>query len=232
MRNYIIIPILFIFACGGTDGNPGSVFNAGVTEVDGGSASSAGFENAGGSFNDAGEPDTGSITAGGTGGVTATGGTGGINVDAGFAFDAGVDGDVNVGGSGGTAGSGSCVPKTCVTLAVELSGGDLNAESCGVVFDGCGNYLDCGGCLDLHQGCGEGEVTGVDFGIPLRAITEEGIANICGGGCTRIQGATCSDTSGLWVCYGDAQLEVNTQPAKVCEPGGNINNDYTTWCCG
>lgn len=69
------------------------------------------------------------------------------------------------------------MPKTCVTIGVELNG-----KACGTVSDGCGvNYIDCGACDSQAQVCG-GAAPNPD-GSP-----GVGVANLCGGGCTKYTG--------------------------------------------
>lgn len=95
--------------------------------------------------------------SGGVGGIDSgiSGGVGGI--DSGISGGVGgIDSRIS-GGAGGISGSagnsvggtGPCIPITCFTYGVR-NGGD----ACGIVDDGCGNYIDCGGCGNARLGCG------------------------------------------------------------------------------
>jgi hypothetical protein len=81
---------------------------------------------------------------GGTAGISAggneTGGIGGISAGG---NETGGIGGISTGGTGGV-----CIPITCVTFGVRNDG-----EACGFVDDGCGNFIDCGGCSNPRKGC-------------------------------------------------------------------------------
>jgi len=79
--------------------------------------------------------------SGGSGGTAGAGGTGGDGGAGGFGGSGGDGGSGGEGGSGGDA----CVPLTCAALEAE----------CGVVDDGCGDEIDCGGC-EAPATCGGG----------------------------------------------------------------------------
>lgn len=111
-----------------------------------------------------------------TGGSTGeTGGTGGI-------VGGGTGGMVEqTGGSGnepGTGGATVCTPKTCLTYAVEMTGSN-ELQACGLIEDGCGNYIDCGGCENPSHACGGGSV------LFDATIANDAIEGICNGGCGR-----------------------------------------------
>lgn len=166
-------------------------------------------------------------TAGATGGGGSTGGQGGTD------------------GGGGTGGA--CVPKTCVTIGVELNG-----KACGTVSDGCGvNYIDCGACdtsSNPWNACG---------GLPKPkpdGSQDLGTPNKCDGGCTQIwcsqpncQGqktlytpsVICTGSeSKLYVCTSDNQAK---PPASSCQFKGDFvdssaagfgtNLTRYRWCC-
>lgn len=120
----------------------------------------------------AGETGGDAGASGGSGAGSGTGGSAGVSTD-GTAGSAGSGGTGDAGaGTGGTGGS--CMPKTCLTYAVEHNGTD----ACGVVSNGCGNFIDCGGCDDPAQKCGGSQPPNPDRSV---VASDE---NTCGGGCT------------------------------------------------
>lgn len=129
-----------------------------------------------------------------------------------------------------------CVPKTCLTLAVEAN----KVSACGTHWDGCGNYIQCPVCdtnINPHTSCGGSDVNPDGTLIP-------GSVGFCGGGCVRnsnsIETSRCVGISNkyivAWVCS-DSSLN----------PPENFGNDgclnaknsqpypYQTptnkWCC-
>ena len=148
-RYWIPVIATFTLACGSESSHRTVLVNAG------GAAGVAGASGASAS---------GGSGSGGSGGIENDGGAGsGGSASGGAAGDAGSAGTGNVGGVGGSAGSaagsasggtgGTCVPKTCLTIAYEKSGGNPEAEACGIVSDGCGNVIDCGGCEWEYAEC-------------------------------------------------------------------------------
>lgn len=61
--------------------------------------------------------------------------------------DSGNSGGNSIGGS--TGGTNQCIPYDCSDLE-----SDSNAESCGLLDDGCGNYINCGACSNEQERCG------------------------------------------------------------------------------
>ena len=96
----------------------------------------------------------------------------------GSAGSAGNGGGAGSGGSAGSGGGDACVPKTCADLAAD----------CGSIDDGCGNALDCGGCIPPEvcnashqcectpQGCADIECGGAPDGCGGTVICGD-----CGG---------------------------------------------------
>jgi hypothetical protein len=148
-------------------------------------------------YSSAGAATGGSIGEGGvdvvsTGGnISETGGVGGNGPTTGGAETGGE----TTGGVGGT-----CIPKTCLTIAVELANGvtDPVPDACGIVDDGCGNLIDCGGCEIGF--CGSGDFQDWEDGKPEEYLS--GTPNLCGGGCdkSRYSWVSCPDTSILVAC--------------------------------
>ena len=129
----------------------------------------------------AGQPaETGGTGGNGTGGQLSgtggglTGGTGGVT---------GGTGATNTGGTGGV-----CVPKTCETIAAELTGYDPTSglpfpQACGVVADGCGGFKDCTNpALASNGGCEQG------FAPGAVACTN----GVCTGTCMICVDSTCA----------------------------------------
>ena len=207
-----ILPIIFLTACSGGSGFSTDVefSDSGTTDTD--AEGSGGSEQIGGSGGtDSGGTDSGGTTSGGSGGTEA--------------------GGTAAGGSGGVATN--CIPKTCTTIAVELNGGtgansetgiEGSPEACGIVQDGCGNYIDCEGCnnsemLDaVHSQCGSG---------PLH--NNPTVENLCGVGCVKSGGDPGYNgcPSGTWFVNCN---KTNVPPWNGCtKANGSSNTNY--WCC-
>lgn len=129
-------------------------------------------------------------TSGGTGGSGAEGGSSG----------SGAGGTIHWGGSGN-----QCTPKTCAEADVE----------CGVVADGCGDVIDCGGCDD-------GEVCGVqaanvcsDPADLCEPLSEE---EVCAGKECGSESDGCSATIDCGSC--DAGEACGARAAFQCDPPG------------
>jgi hypothetical protein len=159
---------------------------------------------------------------GGTFEETGGGGTGGTLSNGG----GGMGGETSEGG-GGSSSTGTCTPKTCATVAVELNGGTSgNPESCGLVSDGCGNFMDCGECSNPHQGCGVGS-----YEVPnLTDEKSEGIPNLCGGNCALIFNQdvffSCQNQKKGWFC----SVPTSTPPSSNCE-SATLQLPSAIWCC-
>lgn len=156
------------------------------------------------------EPSTGGSVPIGTGGaltggdVSVTGGalTGGISDQSGGS---------DLTGGTDTGGASTCVPRTCETYVFELAdelGWNPKSHTlyvptaCGFIDDGCGNFINCGGCSDGK--CGEDVVVGFvgayelntyrgqSYPGLLRADRDnitpvyQDVDGICGGGCVQI----------------------------------------------
>jgi hypothetical protein len=189
--------VLLIVGCSSTATN--------VSETGGaaGEASAAGMAGMAGS-------DTGGQAGSGSGGTspggTSTGGT----------STGGVAGS-NTGGTGGT-----CIPKTCLEIAIELSGNTSNPpKACGITNDGCNGYIDCGskcsGDLynDVHYSCG------LDLAGPIDP-------NLCGSTCNRAPGGSgfgsmCPAKTWAVLCS-----NYNEEPYSGCTMSTTLNN---YWCC-
>ena len=74
-------------------------------------------------------------------------------------------------GGGGDQFKCGCPAQTCLDLGLE----------CGVVDDGCGNAIDCGGC-NPRETCGGGDLV-LNGDGETNGATETGEENRCGGGC-------------------------------------------------
>lgn len=165
----------------------------------------------------------------GGGGQGGTGGQGGIAIDGGGGQggdnnggQGGLGGDSGVGGSSGS----SCIPKTCTTVAVELSGDTSGAsDACGFVSDGCGNFIDCGGCENPHHGCGLGNYETPNMTDEILPGTE----NLCGGNCVRAFKQdlffVCANSKDEWLC----SAPTLTPPAQGCVP--HMASPTSFWCC-
>lgn len=220
MKRVSLISIILAIGCG--DGAGGSeLFDENYEDYgDGGSSiGGSGGENAGHAGNSG---ETGISFAGNGGsenGGSESGGSGGDYL--------GDGGSENIAGAGNAGGIGAnCVPKNCLTIAVELAGTTENSpEACGILDDGCGNYIDCGGCSTFTE-CGMGEITLTPTGL----ITEPGIDNLCGGGCGRINVAP-----GETVCGGTFSSYFYCSVIEDVPPVDNIycerDFDPRTWCC-
>lgn len=132
--------------------------------------------------------------------------------------------------------AGPCIPKTCLTLAVEAS----KVSACGLHFDGCGNYIQCPNCdvsSNAHTSCGGNNIN-ADGSLTV------GTPGFCGGGCLRsslpVDASRCTVVSSKyiypWVCS-----DISTNQPKGFGPGSCIelrNHEqapFTTltdkWCC-
>jgi hypothetical protein len=183
---------------------------------------------------------TASSTTGSSSGMTTTTGQGG-NSSTSTTWQGGATtgtgGATTSTGGATTTGSG-CVPKTCLTLAVELAGnaGPPTPDACGVLSDGCSNFIDCGGCDNPDQACGKGYPTEcVTGGSGCRGVPAEnpGVEHLCGGGCAlqKNESGYCSNWPGysLYVC-----TNKTNQPPMVLVPQCHTvfpNMPSDTWCC-
>lgn len=190
---------------------------------------------------------------GGSGGNIETGGAAGMEIDSGVAgsssggvagSSSGTGGNAGTGSGGmagmaGSAGSGGCIPKTCLTLAIELSNGDTEAEACGVIDDGCGNFIDCDdSCSQPYHSCGHAAPVNDGGPAPENIPTTEGTTNLCGGGCTRWAipyNLQCDQVrTFLYVCSANNAPDITIPPPNGvdCVPHNNnpdVYNGY--WCC-
>lgn len=228
MKNAYLFTILLTVGCGGADFETASV----DSEFGDAGTENVPNENNVGNFG-------GSTTATGTTTETSSGGNLPINppISTGGSVNSGgnsTGGMPNAGGSensGGTPGAGNtgntCVPKTCATIGVELSGGDLSAESCGIAPDGCNGYINCGGCSNPNHKCGETTPTKENWRYTRDGYP--GVQNVCGGGCAPIElGAEQACYTGfesiLWACT-VPNIPLPGRPS--CE---STNSGYH-WCC-
>lgn len=206
-----------------------------------GSASSRGrfLANEAGASGSSAEETGGRNGSGGGSAAGETGGTTGGNL--------GQAGSTAETGGGNGTGGGPCVPRDCLTAAIELSGydpasGDPVPEACGVIPSGCGNnYIDCGGCDTAGTACGRGEATGVLVRDLVNGgmIPEElpGIANICDGGCHNM-GVSCVTSEGnhgsFFACTLPSNDPNSIQPSNVLYACESQYSEYTFkyhWCC-
>lgn len=135
--------------------------------------------------------------------------------------------------------SGSCTPKTCLTLAVEIAAdagvNDPMPDACGILSDGCANFIDCGGCDNPDQACGKGYPTDcADNPACGKPAELPGVPSLCGGGCTLQQSdqGFCSTWPGysLYIC-----TNKTTQPPKALVPQCQTifvpGMPSDSWCC-
>jgi len=180
--------------------------------------------------------ETGGVSNGGAGGEPAA--TGGVSeggsVTGGVATGGDESGGVSNGGAGGstggvenTGGTGVCTPKTCLTIAVELAGGvtDPVPEACGLVDDGCGNIIDCGGC-EFPTECGLMKWNGIDDRL------SEGHPNLCGRNCVRETKEHtdfyCKNFENTWLYSCSAESGWNTPALPECYAYDSLGGMY---CC-
>ena len=255
--NQRLIPIyilssVFILACGGGEGTgytteapdgctpgstqicagPGACTGAQVCSEDGAfwEECVCGDPGTGGT-----DPGTGGTITGGsstdTGGTVSTGGTGGTG-----GTDTGGS-DLQTGGNDVTGGFGTggfedpCIPKTCLTIAVELNSGvtDPVPDACGLVNDGCGNIIDCGGCSG-GKFCGGGSLN-TEYEPFSWGELDDGIDNLCGGGCTSNPNS-CQEG---FVSIGCSQQDLSMQYVTL-KTGLNVYCEYGVvnngpFCC-
>ena len=167
------------------------------------------------------DENAGGNESGGSGGSSSTAGNSGGSSDS---------------STVSTGGSNVCVPKTCLTYAVEHGG----TNSCEIIDDGCGNFVDCGECPVDGTACGK------SYRNPDLQHTWQdpplGVPNVCGGGCLAVrQGDSNHRTCLNHVEYGDRDIFVAcTGPAKGDAPYQILNNcvgvigeEYPNvhWCC-
>jgi hypothetical protein len=134
LRCWLVLTGVWVSGCALTGYDFGDYQRGAPTKSAGGepsikSETALGAESAGGAGNAggaAGEASTGDAPAGGQSNPSGQGGTASNAGQAGAAADGGLTGT-----------GGACEPQGCLDQAVE----------CGVVTDGCGRALDCGGCL-------------------------------------------------------------------------------------
>lgn len=102
-----------------------------------------------------------------------------INMDSGT-NDVDSGGNNSGGNSSGDANgnNNNCQPKNCLDIAFDLTG-NTEEKACGVVDDGCGNLIDCGGCPGVNKECGAQRFVKNNQSVEKA----DGIENICGGGC-------------------------------------------------
>lgn len=144
----------------------------------------------------------------------------------------------------GSTGTGSCIPKTCLTLAVEIAGdAGVDAgpipDACGILSDGCANFIDCGGCASPFQSCGG---TAPKSNSSWPGPGQGGVANLCGGGCTALDAITAE---GATTCLPSVEAAVNCSAptdGMTNQPPGwtacHADSDQvlptqveTFWCC-
>ena len=197
------------------------------------SSGTGGKETSGGSGDSSGKSSGGDVSFGGESSGGVAGSNEGGNFNSGGNNSAGVGG-VETGGTAGTAGSGAageagtggipnnCIPKTCLTLEVE-SGHDL----CDVHEDGCGNWIQCGGC-ESGDICGK---------APPYSGTWEDQTGICNSACSdTIPPNNTGDPILICKFYDPA----HSKSALYCHdgyvPNGNCvfvrdANNLDFWCC-
>lgn len=132
--------------------------------------------------------------------------------------------------SSATTGSGPCTPKTCLTLAVEMTAAagitDPMPDACGILSDGCANFVDCGGCDNPDRACGQGHYSTTTQLLP-------GVPNLCGGDCTKSDkgsGGVCE--SALDSIYWCANNPLNLpQSLKANCYSGFPGVPSAAWCC-
>jgi len=195
-----IISISFLSGCAGDTFSTAEEANgsgSNMRDGSGGEGAETFMDKTGGSNGESG----GSSSTGGT--DTGTGGNGG---------DTSTGGSDNTGGSENTGGSGggeTCVPKTCDTLTVILSGDAIQqgepGSSCGTHEDGCGNFIFCDECNGDNRECGGRQTQKLTAGTAGNPMYTEGVAGVCGGGCTEqtvnsIKSWYCPDHDKAYSC--------------------------------
>jgi hypothetical protein len=218
----VVAVSLALFGCGS-----GPVMRSSIGNPEAGAA---------GSPTETGGSATGGNDTGGTGGGSATGGSAPTGGSAGQVTSTGGS---ETGGSGGT-----CVPKTCETIAAELTNYDPASgvsfpDTCGVVSDGCNGYQDCGGCANSDQVCGKGTMNGEWIVGPSGdwiPVELNPIPNICGGtsdngncptvagGCTLSNGTTGT----ISVCLTNAPPSNRAGCESVIV---TLHDPWQGWCC-
>ena len=210
---------------GGAGGEPTGI--AGQTNVGGGNPIGIGLTGSGN--------DTSSVGGNSAiGGNPATGGNPGGN-PAGGENSAGNGGNPaggeNSAGSanGGNGNTGTtCIPKTCLTIAVELAGTTEGPpDACGIVEDGCGNVIDCGGCVDplygSHSRCGLTFFADNDF--LFEGTTHE---NLCAPACVRSPSPQNSDYG---CAYRTWEVTCVSNHNELPWPGCTLSNTSRVFCC-
>lgn len=203
------------------------------------SSSTTNEANTGGQAGMAGQAGAAGSNTGGanTGGVGNTGGSN-IGGEAGNPSGGSGGGDSGVGGTGGGGGTGGvCVPKTCATFSYEKTGKtDL---ACGVIQDGCGNVVDCGGCSPFYS-CNGNLVKGLGPGDSYPMTSEElqvpntNITNICNGGCsTQGLGITCNSGEVLVGCpyFTSGKTPTTSIQGHKFSNCKQYSSTTLLWCC-
>lgn len=209
-RAYLIPMGLFVFGCSSSTTNEapyetgGEAGQAGAAGSNTGGQAGAAGSNTGGTINTGGGDSGAGGNSGGTAGVPSGGGTGG-----------------------------TCVPKTCLTYAVQNG----VADACGTIQDGCGNYIDCNGCdtsKNPYSVCGGQPKPNID------GSANSGSPNLCDGGCSLVKPTNflvslCSqepaDHNNIWFCTTNLQIKPN-QNAVDCTYKGEIGTSGRfAWCC-
>lgn len=135
----------------------------------------------------------------GTGGSSNTV-NGGVNSDA-------TGGTGGTGGTDNSGGTGECIPKTCDTLTVILSGDAIQqgepGSSCGTHEDGCGNFIFCDECNGDNRECGG--LRNIRITNPIPEPYVQGEAGVCGGGCLQqtnntVEAYYCSGYAEAYTC--------------------------------
>jgi len=193
-----IISISFLSGCAGDTFSTAEEANgsgSNMRDGSGGEGAETFMDKTGGSNGESG----GSSSTGGT--DTGTGGNGG---------DTSTGGSDNTGGSENTGGSGggeTCVPKTCDTLTVILSGDAIQqgepGSSCGTHEDGCGNFIFCDECNGDNRECGG--LRNIRITNPIPEPYVQGEAGVCGGGCLQqtnntVEAYYCSGYAEAYTC--------------------------------
>ena len=125
---------------------------------------------------------------------------------------------VNTCGGGGEQFKCGCEPLDCLNLGAE----------CGLVDNGCGETIDCGGCGEYpYVTCG-GEGAPNEFGQAGEPAQE----NICNGGCTLLvtSSVDCENFNHPPKMYACSAI-LQSPPFDGCEKYSFDENPGNLWCC-
>lgn len=143
-------------------------------------------------------------------------------------------GSTENGSNSGPGGNNQCIPKTCDTIAFELSNGDQNSQACGNHSDGCGNQLNCNFSAQKQCELSWQKCNGENLVNPENSSESEPVApGLCGGNCLIMlfdQTNACPGKTYVRCAYPTNELPQLGINESLCYTA-NGSNQSVDWCC-